>query len=35
MRISKLVLSMMILGATCAVQAEELNGTLKKSKTTV
>ncbi|EPG7575716.1 amino acid ABC transporter substrate-binding protein [Providencia huaxiensis] len=32
MRISKLVLSMMILGATCAVQAEELNGTLKKIK---
>ncbi|HGN1707409.1 TPA: amino acid ABC transporter substrate-binding protein [Providencia rettgeri] len=32
MRISKLVLSMMVLGATCAVQAEELNGTLKKIK---
>lgn len=32
MRISKLVLSMMILGATCAVQADELNGTLKKIK---
>ncbi|EKT61448.1 amino acid ABC transporter substrate-binding protein [Providencia burhodogranariea] len=30
MRISKIVLSMMILGATCAVQAEELTGTLKK-----
>ncbi|MCW2255921.1 glutamate/aspartate transport system substrate-binding protein [Providencia alcalifaciens] len=27
---SKIVLSMMILGATCAVQAEELTGTLKK-----
>ncbi|HGF6560082.1 MULTISPECIES: amino acid ABC transporter substrate-binding protein [Providencia] len=32
MRISKLVLTMMLLGATCAVQAEELNGTLKKIK---
>lgn len=32
MRISKIVLSMMILGATCAVQADELNGTLKKIK---
>ncbi|WP_369308416.1 amino acid ABC transporter substrate-binding protein [Providencia rettgeri] len=32
MRISKLVLSMMLLGATCAVQADELNGTLKKIK---
>lgn len=30
MRMSKIVLSMMILGATCAVQAEELTGTLKK-----
>ncbi|EDU58318.1 ABC transporter, substrate-binding protein, family 3 [Providencia stuartii ATCC 25827] len=27
---SKIVLSMMVLGATCAVQAEELTGTLKK-----
>ncbi|MFB9998955.1 MULTISPECIES: glutamate/aspartate ABC transporter substrate-binding protein [Providencia] len=32
MRMSKLVLTMMLLGATCAVQAEELNGTLKKIK---
>nr|WP_314267111.1 glutamate/aspartate ABC transporter substrate-binding protein [uncultured Moellerella sp.] len=32
MRMNKLVLSMMLLGATCAVQAEELNGTLKKIK---
>ncbi len=30
MRMSKIVLSMMMLGATCAVQAEELTGTLKK-----
>lgn len=30
MRMSKIVLSMMVLGATCAVQAEELTGTLKK-----
>lgn len=32
MRISKLVLTMMLLGATCAVQAEELNGTLKNQR---
>ncbi|MGL5952333.1 MAG: amino acid ABC transporter substrate-binding protein [Providencia rustigianii] len=32
MRMCKLVLTMMLLGATCAVQAEELNGTLKKIK---
>ncbi|VEB67078.1 Glutamate/aspartate periplasmic-binding protein precursor [Providencia rustigianii] len=32
MCMSKLVLTMMLLGATCAVQAEELNGTLKKIK---
>lgn len=32
MRMNKLILSMMILGATCAAQAEELTGTLKKSK---
>lgn len=30
MRMSKIVLLMMVLGATCAVQAEELTGTLKK-----
>lgn len=30
MRMSKIVLSMMVLGASCAVQAEELTGTLKK-----
>ncbi|EKT59482.1 amino acid ABC transporter substrate-binding protein [Providencia sneebia] len=30
MRMSKIVLSMMMLGATCAVQADELTGTLKK-----
>ncbi|SST02243.1 glutamate/aspartate transport protein (ABC superfamily, peri_bind) [Acinetobacter baumannii] len=30
MRMSKIVSSMMVLGATCAVQAEELTGTLKK-----
>ncbi|KPD02161.1 glutamate/aspartate ABC transporter substrate-binding protein [Moellerella wisconsensis] len=32
MRMNKLILSMMILGATCAAQAEELTGTLKKIK---
>ncbi|CAK6616976.1 DUF1471 domain-containing protein [Providencia stuartii] len=35
MRMSKIVLSMMVLGATCAVQAEELTGTLKKLTTMV
>ncbi|WJW82572.1 glutamate/aspartate ABC transporter substrate-binding protein [Moellerella wisconsensis] len=32
MHMNKLILSMMILGATCAAQAEELTGTLKKIK---
>lgn len=35
MRMRKLALSLMILGAAGAVQAEELTGTLKKSTTTI
>ena len=32
MRMSKIVLSMMVLGATCAVQAEELTGDRKSTR---
>ncbi len=35
MRMRKLALSLMILGAAGAVQAEELTGTLKKSTITI